>query len=53
MVSLAFKLYARIDPCKLEFEAGVDSWNYSVSFEEGVEWGKKKQNYCIKSYSVG
>ena len=40
VVSLAFKVYARIDPCKLKFVAGVNSKNYTVEFKKGVEWGK-------------
>ncbi|XP_072033446.1 LOW QUALITY PROTEIN: uncharacterized protein [Amphiura filiformis] len=40
MISLSFKVYARIDPCELEFVMGLNSWNYTVSFKEYVEWGK-------------
>ena len=42
MISLSFKAYARIDPCELEFEMGLNSWKYVISFKEFVEWGEYK-----------
>ncbi len=40
MVHLSIKAYVRIDPCKLEFVIGLNSWNYTVNFEQYIEWGK-------------